>query len=142
MDSPISPPAGTSMPPVPTHADAEPDRLRRAVTRAAAAAARARLVGVQNAVVRVRAAELLELTEAARRETQASREALREAVCAYASALRADGARPERMLVAVKQAVGADSAPVRPGSEAANGARTVMDDAVRWSIEAYFTAPA
>ena len=140
MDSPISSPSGTSMPAAPARADTEPDRLRRAVTRAAAAATRARLLCVQNTVVRARAGELLEATEAARRETQASREALREAVRAYASALRADGARPERMLVAVKEAVGADSAPVRAGSETADGARTVMDDAVRWSIEAYFTA--
>jgi hypothetical protein len=121
--------------------DGGPDRLRTAVARAAADAARASALWDQGAAARgragERAGELAGAADAALRAARAARDDLRAAVSAYAARLRADGAPPERMLVAVKGAVGAD-APPPAGSDAAAGARAVMDDAVRWSIEAYY----
>lgn len=70
-------------------------------------------------------------------ELTAARDGLCDAVSALAASLRRDGLPPQRMLVAVKDAVrGAFPTPAEPLA-----ARDVMSDAVRCGIAAYYAVP-
>jgi hypothetical protein len=66
----------------------------------------------------------------------AIRAELRASVTAYARHLRTDGVPPERMLVLVKSAV----REATPAELDAVEARDLMEDVVRWSIDAYYHA--
>ena len=70
------------------------------------------------------------------RASQSLREQLRASVGAYARRLRTDGVPSERMLVLVKSAV----RDATPRELDAIEARELMDEVVRWSIEAYYAA--
>lgn len=84
-----------------------------------------------------RAELLVGESEALRRHSSAFRAQLRASVSAYVRHLRDAGTPSERMVVLVKGAV-RDFA---PRDLEATEARALMDDVVRWSIEAYFHAP-
>lgn len=62
------------------------------------------------------------------------REALRDSVRAYARQLRAEAVPPQRMLVLVKGEVAAAA----PGACDGDDRRTLLEDVVRWSIDAYY----
>jgi len=66
----------------------------------------------------------------------AIRAELRASVTAYVRHLRTDGVPPERMLVLVKSAV----REVTPPELDAVEARELMEDVVRWSVDAYYQA--
>jgi hypothetical protein len=61
---------------------------------------------------------------------------LRASVTAYVRHLRDDGVPPERMLVLVKTAM-RESTPSELDSQEA---RTLLEDVVRWSVDAYYAA--
>jgi hypothetical protein len=65
---------------------------------------------------------------------QALREQLRDSVTTYALALRRDHVLPERVVVLMKSAIGESDA-VRDQSH-----RAVLDDVVRWAVDAYYAA--
>ena len=68
----------------------------------------------------------------------ADTDALRSAVCDYVAALRAEGAEPQQMLVAVKRLVGrAWPAGWRADAEQQ---RALGEQVVRWCIEEYYRA--
>jgi hypothetical protein len=64
------------------------------------------------------------------------RELLHASVAAYARRLKAEGQPPERMLVLVKSAVREAVPPELDAVEV----RELVEDVVRWSVEAYFEA--
>jgi hypothetical protein len=79
------------------------------------------------------------VVEEAQRATDASRRIraeLRESVVAYVRDLRAQGVPSERMLVLVKVAVREATPPELDAYEA----RALMEDVVRWSVDAYYHA--
>jgi hypothetical protein len=70
------------------------------------------------------------------RESAALRSQLRDSATAYARHLHDDGLPSERMLVLVKAAV----REATPSQLDPFEARELMDEIVRWSIEAYYAA--
>jgi hypothetical protein len=66
--------------------------------------------------------------------THALREHLRETVTSYAVMLRRDDVLPERVIVLVKSAV-SESDALRDRDH-----RAVLEDAVRWAVDAYYAA--
>ena len=70
------------------------------------------------------------------RESQALRAQLRAYVTAYVRHLKAEGLPPERTIVLVKTAVRDGTPPELDVWEA----RELMEDVVRWSVEAYYHA--
>jgi hypothetical protein len=81
-----------------------------------------------------RAEALAGASERVVNEALALRAQLRASVTAYVLHLRAGGAPPERMLVEVKSAVREATPPELDTFEA----RDLMEDVVRWSVEAYY----
>lgn len=109
-----------------------PEHLRWNFVRAAAAADRA----VGPWLARSTSARLSHEPVAAARDRAAGelwtlRALVRRSAAAYVRQLRSEGVTPERMLVLVK----AVTATPRPTGF---GGQELMDDVVRWSIEAYF----
>ena len=64
----------------------------------------------------------------------ALREQLRDSVASYAAVLRADLVLPERVIVLMKSAV-VESDPLRDQDH-----RAVLEDVVRWAVDAYYAA--
>jgi hypothetical protein len=83
-----------------------------------------------------RAVSLVGASERMVQESDALRAQLRASVAAYARRLKAEGQPPERMLVLVKTAV-RDAVP--PEFDAVE-VRELLEDVVRWSVEAYYDA--
>lgn len=69
-----------------------------------------------------------------RAAAHALREQLRDSVTSYAEVLRADEVLPERVIVLVKSAV-VESDPLRDHDH-----RAVLEDVVRWAVDAYYAA--
>jgi hypothetical protein len=69
-----------------------------------------------------------------RATAQTLREQLRDSVRMYAIELRRDDVLPERVIVLIKSAIG-ESDPVRDHNH-----RAVVDDVVRWAVDAYYAA--
>jgi hypothetical protein len=65
---------------------------------------------------------------------QALRDQLRDSVASYAHVLRAADTMPERVVVLVKSAV-VESGPLRDHDH-----RAVLEDVVRWAVDAYYAA--
>ncbi len=70
-----------------------------------------------------------------------ARAQLRASLTAYVTCLRGDGVPPERMLLLVKSAVAKPLGAALPGSLGVIACWTMMEDAVRWSVEAYYDRP-
>lgn len=102
--------------------------------RATLAAAHGRL-GLSEATLH-RAGARAAASDRAVQESLALRAQLRASVTAYVHRLRADAVPPERMVVLVKEAV-LEATP--PELDLAQG-RALVEDAVRWSIDAYYGA--
>lgn len=103
-------------------------RVRDMAARAAAAAGRVQALAPGHPV--------LDARDASHAELAAARGQLCDAVGMLAVRLRRDGLPPQRMLVAVKDAVRAAA----PTADEVLAAREVMGDAVRWGIDAYYAA--
>ena len=88
------------------------------------------------AALRSRADALVRMADAARSQGAAIRAELRPSVIAFVRRLRDDGVPPEAMLVEVK-AVLRDALPAELEPR---DAQALVDDAVRWSIDAYYDA--
>lgn len=110
--------------------------IRHTVERACVAIRDARRIAEENSFLRARAAEVADASREAVRRSVESRTQLRESVAAYVRHLRADGLPSERVVVLVKSAVW-ESTP--SGLEVVE-ARTLMQDVVRWTVEAYYHA--
>ena len=110
--------------------------VRQTLERAHAtlAAARGRL-GDSDATLE-RAGDRTAASERAVQESLALRTQLHASVTAYVRGLKADAIPPERMLALVKSTV-LEATP--PELDVAQG-RALMEDAVRWSIDAYYGA--
>lgn len=105
------------------------ERAREAIRMSRARAARSRdLIAT--------ASELAESAHDALISSTALRAQLRASVTAYVRHLKHDGLPPERMLVQVKSAV-RDATPPELDHDAA---KRLMEDVVRWSVEAYYHA--
>jgi hypothetical protein len=83
-----------------------------------------------------RAATLVGASERIVQESVDLREQLRASVSAYARRLRAEGQPSERMLILVKTAVREAVPPELDSVEL----RELLEDVVRWSVEAYYDA--
>ncbi|WP_284351220.1 hypothetical protein [Roseisolibacter agri] len=83
-----------------------------------------------------RGSALLAASDRAIRQSQALRAELRASVTALVQHLHDDGEPPQRMLVLVKSTVAAALPPECDPSER----RALMEDVVRWSIDAYYPA--
>nr|ASV46937.1 hypothetical protein [uncultured bacterium] len=112
------------------------DHIRETVARARAAARVARERTAHSREVLARADAVADASERAVEASLALRAQLRASVTAYVRHLRADGAPPERMLVLVKAAVSESAPPELDPVEA----HALMEDVVRWSVEAYYHA--
>ena len=114
--------------------DARAEALER--VRAAIAAACARQA--QSRSLLVQAAELVGAARRARQESETlrseQRARLRTTVATCVGALRAEGMPAERVVVMVKGVV----REATPPELDAHDARDLMDEVVRWSIEAYY----
>ena len=112
------------------------DEVRRTIERAR--------VAIQSSIERTaRGQALLERTTLLADESQRLREAslqlrtqLRSAVTTYVRNLRDAGTPPERVLVSVKGVVRESFC----RELSAAGARALLEDVVRWSIDAYYDA--
>jgi hypothetical protein len=76
----------------------------------------------------------IEASQELRAAAQSLREQLRDSVTTYALELRRDKVLPERVIVLVKSAIG-ESDEVRDRNH-----RAVLDDVVRWAVDAYYAA--
>ena len=83
-----------------------------------------------------RSETLVGVSERMVQESDALRAQLRASVAAYARRLKAEGQPSERMLVLVKTAV---REAVPPEFDAVE-VRELLEDVVRWSVEAYYDA--
>ncbi len=112
------------------------DHIRATLARARAAAETARERAAPSREVLARADAVAGASERALDASLALRAQLRASVTAYVRHLKADGAAPERMLVLVKAAVSESTPPELDPAET----RALMEDVVRWSVEAYYHA--
>jgi sulfur carrier protein ThiS len=100
----------------------------------AASRAQARLAAEQYVQLRRLAAATRDEAREIRVEAARLRESLRESVAAYAAALRKTDIPPERAIVLVKSAV------VESDSYPDKHHRQVVEEAVRWAVDAYYAA--
>jgi hypothetical protein len=101
----------------------------------AAASREAALVAAERYVRICRECQLtIEASVELRTAAQALREQLRDSVTTYALELRRDQVLPERVIVLMKSAVGESDA-VHDKNH-----RAVLDDVVRWAVDAYYAA--
>jgi hypothetical protein len=108
--------------------------VRETLGRAREAIRASRERTAQSRSVLARAESLIDASEPAVRESHALRAQLQTSVTAYVRRLRADGLPSERMLVQVKSVVRDATPPELDVDEA----RELMEDVVRWSVEAYY----
>jgi hypothetical protein len=137
-ESPTSRPAHRAAPRDPA-AGARPHIGSREHVRATLASARQTLAAARERHARARlllsrSAARLEQGERTVQQSLAARAQLRASVTAYVRCLRAEQLPPERVLVLVKSAVRDDTPPELDVADA----RELMEDVVRWSIEAYY----
>ena len=112
------------------------DHIRNTIARARAAIRASRERTALSRSVLTRSAELAVASERTMQASLGLREQLRATVVAYVRQLKADGLPPERVLVLVKAAVLEATPPEFERGEA----RALMEEAVRWSVEAYYEA--
>ncbi len=112
------------------------EHVRQTVERARAATLAARERRAHSHTVVARSEALAAATERVLHESAALRAQLRASVTAYVHHLKADGLPPERMLILVKSVV----LDASPAALDVDDARRLMDDVVRWSVEAYYDA--
>ena len=110
--------------------------IRQTLDRARTAMHEARERTTRSHTLLARAEALAGASPRAVQESVALRAELRASVTAYVRQLKADGMPSERMLVQVKSAVHDATPPELDPYEA----RELMEDVVRWSIEAYYHA--
>jgi len=110
------------------------EHLRRAVASAQQTVLATRAERETTRALLARTASLLDGGGRALQRSLALRAQLRASVTAYVRALRAEQTPPQRALVLVKTAV--QEAP--PPALDADEARALMDDVVRWCVEAYY----
>ena len=113
----------------------------RAHIRATLSRARSAVRGAQERMetsqsLLARASVLVGMSTTRVQASSALRAELRASVTAYVHHLRADGIPPERMLVLVKATLRESTPPELDAVEA----RTLMEDVVRWSVDAYYDA--
>jgi hypothetical protein len=117
---------------------AEPREHAEALERVRAAIVASCAHQEQSRSLLAQAAELVGAARRGRRDSEALRGELgthlRASVTGYVGALRADGVPAERVVVAVKGIV-REATPPRLD---VHDARALMDEVVRWSIEAYY----
>lgn len=119
-----------------TVASRESEEKRRALMQRLAAASVAAREATERYVEIRRECELtVEKTREMLAASDELRAHLRTVVSSYVSLLRRDGVPPERMLVLVKNAVESAHADLD-----ARGRRAIMDEMVRWAVDAYFAA--
>jgi hypothetical protein len=102
--------------------------------RAAAARARARVAAEQYVQLRRRAEAALDEARDLCAQTAELQASLRDSVAAYVSMLRRTDVPPERAIVMVKSAV------VESDSYPDKHHRFVVEEAVRWAVDAYYAA--
>ncbi len=112
------------------------EHVRQTVERAHAAALTARQRRAESRTVVAWSEALAAANERVLQESASLGAQLRASVTAYVHHLRADGLPPERMLVLVKSAVH----DATPAALDVDEARRLMEDVVRWSVEAYYHA--
>jgi len=110
------------------------DDVARLFERVAAARAAARTCAEVYVQVRREAQATRKESRELRTETVRLREQLRETVTAYVSALRGIQTTPERAIVLVKSAV------VESDGYPDSHHREVVEEAVRWAVDAYYAA--
>jgi len=114
-----------------------PDQeYRRALTqRLAAASVAARAATERYVEIRRQCDSTVEESRGLLDVSRAMREQLRHVVTSYVSILRLEGTPPERVIVQVKTAVEACDL-----SLDAKRRRQVMEEVVRWAVDAYYAA--
>jgi hypothetical protein len=110
--------------------------IRQTLARARTRVADSRGLTAQSSTLLARAEALVDASATTVQASQALRAELRAAVTAYVRYLRVDGVPPERMLVLVKSAIREAAPPELDAHEA----RDLVEDVVRWSVEAYYHA--
>jgi hypothetical protein len=110
--------------------------LQRTLERARAAIRTSGELTADSRSVVARSEELVGVSAQRVQASLALRALLRASVTAYARRLHADGVPPQRMLVLVKTAV----REATPAQLDPYEARDLMEDVVRWSVEAYYDA--
>jgi hypothetical protein len=110
--------------------------IRTTLERARQAIRSARELTANSQSLLTRAASLVGASGRAVQDSVALRAQLRASVTAYVCHLRGDGVPAERMLVLVKSAVREATPPELDVWEACE----LMEDVVRWSVEAYYDA--
>ncbi|GLC25123.1 hypothetical protein rosag_16360 [Roseisolibacter agri] len=110
--------------------------IRATIERARAAIHSARDRTTSSRAALAHSDALVGASEQMLQQSLALRAQLRASVTAYARHLRADGEPPQRMLVLVKSAMREATPPELDPYDA----RALMEDVVRWSIEAYYHA--
>ena len=110
--------------------------VRHTLTRAQSAMQLARDPVATSRSLLVRASALVSGATSLVQASATLRAELRDSVTAYVRHLRDDGVPPERMLVLVKSAL-RESTPLELD---ALEARALMEDVVRWSVDAYYAA--
>jgi hypothetical protein len=110
--------------------------VRATLERARAAIRASKLQTEHSRALLARSGRLAAASDRVLQESLALREQLRASVTAYVRHLKADGLPAERVLVFVKSAVREGAAPELDPAEV----RALMEDVVRWSVEAYYPA--
>jgi hypothetical protein len=112
------------------------EHVRRTLANARETLAAARTQHARSRSLLARAAALLDQGERVVQQSVALRAQLRASVTAYVHSLRAEQLPPQQVLVQVKSAVREATPPELDVVDA----RELMEDVVRWSIEAYYGA--
>jgi hypothetical protein len=110
--------------------------IRQTLARARTRVADSRELTAHSSTLLARAETLVDASAATMQASQALRAELRAGVTAYVRLLRADGVPPERMLVLVKSTI----REATPLGLDAHEVRDLVEDVVRWSVEAYYHA--
>jgi hypothetical protein len=129
-------PARDTAPHAPEHRLGSRAHIQQTLARARTAVRAAGEHIERSRTVLVRAGALVGASASAVQASVALRAELRASVTAYARHLRADGLPCERVVVLVKTAVREATPPELDALDA----RALMEDVVRWSIEAYYHA--
>jgi hypothetical protein len=110
--------------------------IRATISRARAALADARALAARSSANLARSLALAGDSQTKVQASLALRAQLRASVTAYVTGLKADGMPSERVLVLVKAAIREATPPDFDPYDA----RDLMEEAVRWTVEAYYHA--
>jgi hypothetical protein len=111
---------------------------RSVSTLEAETAARAQALLAEIALLRTANHRLMEAHRALRESCREQRDAMRRAVEAFASTMRAEGVAPEKAIVRIKDAVTGGVGPATAVEDP--DAESMLHDAVTWGIAAYYAA--